>query len=109
MNKVFGSMVVLGAMTLSQSGFAVQAYGDYLAVCEGQLQAHYGDDTRVKLISSRKYPDGVRLKVATRVDDDNSRFATCWVSENDLIAWRNNQQQELVAGQNRVTPQSSAN
>jgi hypothetical protein len=52
-------------------------------VCRSELQAYYGEDAHIDVVQKRQFEMGTRLTLAARIDVDNSRFATCWVSRED--------------------------
>ena len=55
-----------------------------MAVCREQLSQHYEEYTTFSMVRRRHFAEGVRVQVAAHVDRDNSLFATCWVSNEDL-------------------------
>jgi hypothetical protein len=86
-------------LAMTAATFAVHAaeQGDgALAVCEAEIQRHYGDSSEIMLVSQRQYGHGTRMKVAARLDRDNSRFATCWVTPDDIAALQREQESELL-------------
>ena len=86
--------LVMTAATFAAHG--AEQDGGALAVCEAEIQRHYGDGSEVLLVSQRQYGHGTRLKVAARLDRDNSRFATCWVTPDDIAALEREQEMELL-------------
>ena len=75
-----------------------------LAVCEAEIQRHFGDSSEVMLVSQRQYGHGTRMKVAARLDRDNSRFATCWVTPDDIAALQAEQESELLVAASEPLP-----
>ena len=67
--------------------------GPVLENCKAQVGVFYDDASDVRLVSKRRYLDGVRMKVAVRSHDPasgnvSSRFATCWVAAEDVeVDW----------------------
>jgi hypothetical protein len=69
-------------VALSSGAFSVQAAGQddrELEVCKTELRAYYGEETELNLVDRRRNQHGTRMRVAARLDADNSYFATCWV------------------------------
>jgi len=52
-------------------------------VCKAELRAYYGEETELNLVDRRRNQHGTRMRVAARLDADNSYFATCWVPWQD--------------------------
>jgi hypothetical protein len=95
--KVFttiASTIVL--LTGISAAAAADQGGQALAVCEADILDYFGSSTEVVLVSQRQYEMGTRIKVAAKLDRDNSRFATCWVTANDIVALEEYQQPEMV-------------
>ena len=66
--------------------FSVQAAGQNdreLEECKAELRAYYGEETELNLVDRRRNQYGTRMRVAARLDADNSYFATCWVPRQD--------------------------
>ena len=74
------------ALALSGTVTAVQADTRSerdLAQCMTQLQAIYGEETELNLVDRRRNQHGTRMRVAARLDSDNTYFAHCWVAKYD--------------------------
>ena len=76
------------ALTVALTGgaFSVQAAGQNdreLELCKAELRAYYGEETELNLVDRRRNQHGTRMRVAARLDADNSYFATCWVPRQD--------------------------
>ena len=90
------------ALTVALTGaaFSVQAAdnsGRELAACMAELQAYYGDDTELNLVSRRRNEHGIRMRVAARLDQDNSYFATCWVANDHAPDFDESEMANMVA------------
>ena len=59
--------------------FADEQRESELSACQSELQAHYGADTPLSLVDKRRNVYGTQLRMAARMDADNTRFATCWI------------------------------
>ena len=94
--------LVMSAATFAVHG-AEQDDGA-LAVCEAEIQRHYGDSSEIMLVSQRQYGHGTRMKVAARLDRDNSRFATCWVTPDDIAALQGEQASEVLVAASEPAP-----
>ena len=83
---------------------AIAAEGDeeYMDVCREQLLGYFGAGTEITLVRQRRFHDGVRLQVAARTDRDNSRFATCWVANEEVPGFGLEQAEEMVAANERT-------
>jgi len=77
------------ALTLALTGgaFSVQAAEQTdqdVGQCMAELQAYYGEGTELNLVDRRRSQYGTRMRVAARLDADNSYFANCWVATDDI-------------------------
>ena len=54
-----------------------------LAECMAELRGVYGEDTQLDLVDQRRNPHGTRMRIAAKLDADNSYFANCWVANYD--------------------------
>jgi hypothetical protein len=87
-------------MTLTGGAFSVQAATQAeqdLAVCMTELHAHYGEDVELNLVDRRRNQSGTKMRVAAKLDADNSYFATCWVAKNDVLNADNKDRGSLLA------------
>ena len=76
------------ALVLALSSAAVAVQADTrserdLAQCMAQLHAIYGEETELNLVDRRRNQHGTRMRVAARLDSDNTYFAHCWVAKYD--------------------------
>lgn len=55
----------------------------YLEACEAELRQQYGHELDVMLVSKRRIPAGMQVKLAARKDRDNTEFVNCWIPNND--------------------------
>lgn len=82
--KTFTTLALTVALT--GGAFSVQA-GDRsereLAACMAELQSYYGTDIELELVDRRRNEHGTRMRVAAKLDADNSYFANCWVANDD--------------------------
>jgi hypothetical protein len=90
------------ALTVALTGgaFSVQAATQAeqdLAVCMAELHAHYGEDAELNLVDRRRNQSGTKMRVAARLDADNSYFATCGVAKNEVSNADNNDSGSLLA------------
>ena len=77
--------LVLG-VALAGGAVAVQAderVDRDLALCKAELRGIYGENTELNLVDRRRNQHGTRMRVAARLDADNSYFANCWVARYD--------------------------
>ena len=81
--------LVLGAVLAGTAATAVadDTHDRFLAVCEADVREHYGEQVDVALVNKRRYAEGVKMRVAARLDEDNARFASCWVTPGDVVAF----------------------
>jgi hypothetical protein len=90
------------ALTLALTGgaFSVQAAEQTdqdLDQCMAELQAYYGEDTQLNLIDRRRSHYGTRMRVAARLDADNSYFANCWVATDDISGFEEGASENMLA------------
>ncbi len=74
------------SVALAGGSIAAQAEGQAdrdLALCKAELRGIYGEDTELNLVDRRRNQHGTRMRVAARLDADNSYFANCWVARYD--------------------------
>ena len=90
------------ALTLALTGgaFSVQAaeQTDWeLDQCMAELHAYYGEDTELNLVDRRRSQYGTRMRVAARLDADNSYFANCWVATDDISGFEEGASENMLA------------
>jgi len=95
------------ALTLALTGGAlsVQAAEQIdqdVAQCMAELQAYYGDDTELNLVDRRRSQYGTRMRVAARLDADNSYFANCWVATDDISGFEDGSSENMLAATSPV-------
>jgi len=73
--------VVLGLALLAVVAVAKAAESTpgHIQSCKTEVQQRYGADTDVMVVSQRRIPSGLQVKLAARLDRDNTRFVNCWV------------------------------
>jgi len=90
------------ALTVALTGgaFSTQATEQTdqgVSVCMAELQAHYGEETQLNLVDRRRNQHGTRMRVAAKLDADNSYFATCWVAHDDISGFEDGRTEKLFA------------
>ncbi len=90
------------ALTLALTGgaFSVQAAEQIdqdLDQCMAQLHAYYGEGTELNLVDRRRSQFGTRMRVAARLDADNSYFANCWVATDDISGLEEGASENMLA------------
>lgn len=74
------------SISLGTASFAAQAAGQSeqdLQQCMVELRGIYGEETDLRLVDRRRNEHGTRMRVAAKLDADNSYFASCWVAHYD--------------------------
>jgi hypothetical protein len=90
------------ALTVALTGgaFSVQA-GERsereLSSCMAELQAYYGDEIQLNLVDKRRNEHGTRMRVAAKLDADNSYFANCWVANDHTSDFAEGDMGNMVA------------
>ena len=79
------TIIALSAALAAGSQFAQSAerVDRDVEACKAELRGIYGEDTELHLVDRRRNPHGTRMRVAARLDADNSYFANCWVAAYD--------------------------
>lgn len=54
-----------------------------LELCKADIQDLYGEETELMLVDTRRDLSGTSMRIAARIDADNSRFVSCWVSREE--------------------------
>lgn len=88
------------SLALGIAAAGVQADGEAgleLAGCASELNAYYGQDTQFEVVNKRRHRYGTKVRVAVRMDTDNTRFATCWVPGNDIAGFEEKLNEDQVA------------
>lgn len=71
------------ALTFAIAGTAVSVNASPqqqgLELCKAEIQDLYGEETELNLVDTRHDMSGTSMRVAARIDADNSRFVTCWL------------------------------
>jgi len=78
--KTLTTLVLAAALT--GGTFSVQGAQQAdreLELCKAEIQDIYGEDTKLSLVDKRHDMNGTSMRVAARLDADNSRFVSCWV------------------------------
>ena len=68
-----------------------------LAGCESELAARYGQEAELNVVNKRRHRYGTKVRMAVRMDADNTQFATCWVPSNDIAGLEEDSQETMVA------------
>jgi hypothetical protein len=79
------------------AALASEGNGDYMEACRSELNEHYGQEMDVSVVSKRRAPAGVEVKLAARLDQDNVEFLNCWVPKNDIAGGDFEQRSNAVA------------
>lgn len=85
MKLLFTSVLVFCLCSATATARAAQDKAFYLASCTEQLRPQFGPDADIKLVSLRRARDGMRVKVAVRLERgmdgvQKVQFTTCLVS-----------------------------
>ena len=85
MKLLFTSVLVFGLCSATATVLAAQDKAFYLASCKEQLRPQFGSQADIKLVSLRRARDGMRVKVAVRLERGGDgvqkvQFTTCLVS-----------------------------
>lgn len=78
--KVFTTLaltVAIAGTALSVNANPQQHRG--LELCKAEIQDTYGVETELMLVDTRRDLSGTSMRIAARIDADNSRFVSCWV------------------------------
>ena len=75
-----------------------------LAECMDELRGIYGQETELNLVDRRRNQHGTRMRVAARIDTDNSYFANCWVARYDAGDFDYERGSEALAVTDLVVP-----
>jgi hypothetical protein len=75
--------IALATLAFSaQAAVADQGERD-LQACLAELRGVYGEETDLQLVDRRRNQHGTRMRVAAKLDADNTYFANCWVARYD--------------------------
>jgi len=85
MKLLFTSVLVFCLCSATATVLAAQDKAFYLASCTDQLRPQFGSQADIKLVSLRRARDGMRVKVAVRLERGRDgvqkvQFTTCLVS-----------------------------
>lgn len=78
--KAFKTAVL--TIAIAGTAFSVNASPQQhqgLELCKAEIQGLYGDKTELSLVDVRRDMSGSSMRIAARLDEDNSRFVSCWV------------------------------
>lgn len=81
--NTYFSMAILVVGMGAVSVLAADRNVEYVDTCRAELNQHYGQEMAISLVSKRRNPAGVEVKLAARLDDNNVEFLNCWVPNND--------------------------
>jgi hypothetical protein len=95
------------ALTLALTGGALSVQAaeqtdQELDQCMAELHAYYGEDTELNLVDRRRSQYGTRMRVAARLDADNSYFANCWVATDDISGLEEGASDEMLVATTSV-------
>ena len=54
----------------------------HIETCKSEVLQQYGADKDAMVLSQRRVPSGMQVKLAARMDQDTTRFVNCWVPNN---------------------------
>jgi len=66
-------------LAVAASALAADGAPGYVESCKSEVRQHYGMDTVVVVVSERRNSSGTQVKLAARMDRDNTAFVNCWV------------------------------
>lgn len=49
--------------------------------CQAEVNAIYGKEVQIKLVSKRRTANGLQVKLSAQIDRDQSEFLVCWVPD----------------------------
>jgi hypothetical protein len=55
-----------------------------MAACRSEVEKYYGQQVELQIINRRHTSDGLKVKLAARLDRDNTEFLYCRLSYEDL-------------------------
>ncbi len=90
---LFTAAIVGGAVSAQASPGAERG----LELCKAEIHGMYGEHTELALIDTRHGMNGISIRVAARLDDDNSNFVTCWIPRSDSGTGYNSDSTQLVS------------
>lgn len=80
-------MVPVAVMAMGAvAALASEQNADYMEACRSELNQHYGQEMDVSVVSKRRIPSGMNVKLAARLDQDNVEFLNCWVPKDNAVA-----------------------
>ena len=89
------AVMILGMGAVSV--LAADRNAQYMETCQSELNQHYGQEMDISVVSKRRNPAGVEVKLAARVDEDNVEFLNCWVPNKDEASGSFDQRADTVA------------
>jgi len=54
-----------------------------MAACRTEAERYYGQPVALQVVNRRHTSNGLKVKLAARLDADNVEFLHCWVSQED--------------------------
>jgi len=77
--------VTLGMMLLAVAAgtLAAESAPGHIESCKSEVRRQYGMDTDVVVVNERHNASGTQVKLAARLDRDNTTFVNCWVPGNE--------------------------
>lgn len=91
------SVVILFAGMGAVGVLAADSNTEYMKACQSELNQHYGEDMDISVVSKRRNPAGMEVKLAARLDEHNVEFLNCWVPSLSEAAQSFDQQADTYA------------
>ena len=77
------SLGMLLLVVVAASAMAAERNTSYMETCKSEVRQHYGSNTEVVVVSERRTSSGLQVKLAARLDRDNTDIVSCWVPSNE--------------------------
>ena len=74
------AVMILGMGAVS--ALAADRNTEYMDTCRSELNQHYGQEMDISVVSKRRNPAGIEIKLAARLDENSVEFLNCWVPNN---------------------------
>jgi hypothetical protein len=80
----------LGVMLLAvaATSMAGERNTAHIESCKSEVLEQYGADREVMVVSERRIASGLQVRLATRMDQNTTRFVNCWVPNNSTADGR---------------------
>jgi hypothetical protein len=96
--KNFFALIAVAALFAAANLQAERGGAPDVTGCLAELQADYGREVQVEIVSKRRQRYGTRVRMAVRLDADNTEFATCWVPVDAIAILEVDDSEGPVAG-----------